>query len=120
MDKLPGNLIPLPLTSYGRGNYPNPCETDADDTESLYSSGTASVSLPPMSSCSSPAFRVDSASGSSLRMEGGQSKYELMDDAEKQLKCILGSIKSVSAKEDFIRSLRYKKDKLVPAYLHLN
>lgn len=45
-------------------------------------------------------------------MGGGQSKYELMDDAEKQLKLILGSMKSLSAKEDFIRSLRYSAKKV--------
>lgn len=52
--------------------------------------------------------RIDSTSSISLRSNGGQSKYEMMDDAEKQLKLILDSMKSLSAREDFIRTLRYK------------
>lgn len=52
-------------------------------------------------------YRGHTSTAASIRMGGGQSKYELMDDAEKQLKLILGSMKSLSAKEDFIRSLRY-------------
>ncbi|XP_060600583.1 cytoplasmic tRNA 2-thiolation protein 2-B-like [Ruditapes philippinarum] len=51
---------------------------------------------------SSPAFR----DGESIETEEVQWKYEINQDLERRLKETLNNMKSVSAKEDFIRSLR--------------
>lgn len=78
-----------------------------DETDSLYSSGTASVTLPEFSPCTSPVFREDSSSPGLAQVDVVQSRLQIYDHAEDRLKQTLASMKSVSAKEDLIRSLRH-------------
>lgn len=80
------------------------------DTDSLASVGTASVTLPDLSPYTSPAFRNTELGplSESSDITGNQSRYQVFDEKEKQLKLLLGSIKSTSGKEDFIRTLRNK------------
>ncbi|XP_053402056.1 cytoplasmic tRNA 2-thiolation protein 2-B-like isoform X2 [Mercenaria mercenaria] len=76
------------------------------DCNSSQADSSASVSGP--HSSTSPAFRDGDSSIESVRTEDIKSNYQINVNLEQRLKETIDSMKSVSAREDFICSLRHK------------